>query len=173
MAKVKHAVVRTDLLAGTDVRSELASVRYQGVNSTTNETEYYEIDNGCFLKLGDLETDSRTVFKGEEPTASDALTDVVLVCNPEVMYDERLNSLDDYYNEAGKIVRGYRLHENDIFSVTAEALDGTPAVGKIVELQADTKGKVVSSATNGSTVIGEIIDKNIVGRFTYWVIEVQ
>ena len=170
MANVKHAVVRTDLLAGTDVRSELASVRYQGVNSDTNQPEYYDIDNGCFLKLGDLETGSRTVFKGEAPTATSKLNEVVLVCSPEVMYDERLNSLDDFYNEAGKIARGYRLHENDIFSVTAAALDGTPAVGSFVELQAGIKAKV--AAVSGNATIGKIIDKNIVGRFTYWVIEI-
>ncbi len=165
-----HAVVRTDLLAGTDVRSELASVRYQTTSGST--VTFNDIDNGCFLKLGDLETGSRTVFKGEVPAASDALDDVVLVCSPEVMYDERLRNLTDFYNEAGKIVRGYRLKANDIFSVTADALDGTPAVGSIVELQAGVKAKVVSSATSGSTVIGKIIDTNVVGRYTYWVIEV-
>ena len=56
--------------------------------------------------------------------------------------------------------------------VTADALDGTPAKGKIVELQGDTKAKVVASATNGSTVIGTIIDVNVVGRYTYYAIEV-
>ena len=93
------------------------------------------------------------------------------------MYDERLRNLDDFYNEAGKIARGYALHTGDIFSVTKDALDGaaTPAVGDVVELKAGTKLNVVAAATgatSGSTVVGKIIDKNIVGRYTYFAIQV-
>lgn len=164
-----HAVVRTDLLAGTDVRSELASVRYQPSNTMT------DIDNGNVVKLGALEDGSRTVYKGLTPAASDAMRDIVLIATPELMYDERLHNLDDFYNKAGVIARGYRLHTADIFSVTKDALDGkaTPEVGDVVELKAGTKLNVAASATNGSTAIGKIIDINIVGRYTYYVIEVN
>lgn len=162
-----HAVVRTDLLAGTDVRSELVSVRYQPSATMT------AIDNGNIVALGDLETGSRTVFKGATPAANTPLNDVVLICSPEVMYDERLRNLDEFFNAAGEIARGYRLHSNDIFSATADAFDTTPAVGKVIELQAGTKMKVVTTATAGSTVIGKVIDKNVVGRYTYYVVEVD
>lgn len=158
-----HAVVRTDLLAGTDVRSELVSVRYQPSNTMT------AIDNGNLVKLGDLETGSRTVYKGLTPTASDKLKDVVLIASVEVMYSDTKRDLDDYVNEANKICRGYRLHEHDIFSITSEAFDGTPSVGKFVEIMAGTKFKVANAATNA---IGKIVDVNVVGRYTYYVVEI-
>lgn len=167
-----YAVVRTDKLTGTDDRARLVSVRYQPVDGTSNENVPTEIENGNFVLLGDLEDGSREIYIGTAPAANSALAKVVLVASPEVMYDERLKSLDQFINVAGKAARGYRLHTHDIFSVTADALDGTPAKGKIVELQAGTKAKVVASATNGSTVIGKIIDVNVVGRYTYYAIEV-
>lgn len=171
----KHAVVRTDKLTGTDDRARLVSVRYQP--TVSNVATMTAIENGNFVLLGDLETGSREVYKGATPTASSELSKVVLVASPEVMYDERLRDLDDFINEAGTIARGYRLHTHDIFSVTALALDGVPskatdALGKIVELQAGTKAKLVSSATNGSTTIGKVIDVNVVGKYTYFAIEV-
>lgn len=166
-----YAVVRTDKMIGTDVRSELVSVRYQPSDVPT------DIENGNVVKLGALETGSREIYKGDTPAADDDITAIVLVATPEVMYDERKRNLDEFINEAGTIARGYRLHKHDIFSVTKEALDGaeTPKVGDVVELKAGTKLNVkaaATGATSGSTVIGSIIDKNIVGRYTYYAIEI-
>lgn len=165
-----NAVVRTDKMFGTDNRAGLCSVRHQDA-----EGKYLEIQNGNVLLLNGLETGSREVYKGAIPTAKSELVDVVLVASPEVMYDERLRNLDEYTNEAGKIARGYHFHSGDIFSVTKEALDGvaSPAVGNVVELKAGTKLNVAASATSGSTQVGKIIDKNVVGRYTYFVIEVK
>ena len=163
-----HGVVRTDLLAGTDVRSELVSVRYQPSDVMT------DIDNGNVVLLGALETGSRTVYKGATPAADSAIGDIALVASPEVIYNEHIHGLENYYNEAGKISRGYRLHEHDIFSVTGDALSAaaTPKVGDTVELQADTKLKVVGSATASTTTVGKIIDINVVGNLTFYVVEV-
>ena len=166
-----HGVVRTDKLYGTDNRSGMVSVRYQPSNVKT------DIDNGNVVLLGALETGSREVYVGATPAADSVLTDVALVASPEVMYDERKKNLDEFYNEAGKIVRGYRLHTGDIFSVTKDALDGAanPAIGDVVELKAGTKLNVVAAATgatSGSTVVGKVIDKNVVGRYTYYAIQV-
>ena len=171
-----HAVVRTDRMFGTDNRAGLISVKY--VVSTTETA----IDNGNVLKVGALEGDStngyeREVFLGSTPAANDALKDIVLVASPEVMYDERLHNLSDFYNEAGKIARAYRLHDGDIFGVTKEALafntdeatDGK--IGSVVELKADTKLNVkTGSATSGSTVVGKVIAFDVVGPYTYYVI---
>lgn len=171
----KHAVVRTDRLTGTDDRARLISVRYQPSDTMT------AIDNGNVVLVGELEAGAnvvnREIFKGGTPTASSALRDIVLIATPEVMYDERLRNLDEFTNEAGKISRGYRLHTHDVFSVTAEALEAANAnllaKGSVVELMGGTKMKVVATATNGSTTIGKIIDVNVVGRYTYYAIEVQ
>lgn len=171
---MSHAIVRTDKMYGTDVRTGLVSCRYQKVEGEPAKTVYMDIDNGNVVLLAGLEDASREVYVANVPAANSDLADIVLVAAPEVMYDERLRNLEDFYNEAGKIVRGYRLHHTDVFSVTKDALDGVaaPAVGNVVELKAGTKMNVVASATEGSTVVGKIIDKNIVGRYTYFAIEV-
>lgn len=169
MSNEKHAVVRTDLMYGTDVRSGLVSVKYMGSSGDTPT----EIDNGHVLKVTELMEGEREVYKGVDVAADTPVGDVVLVTSVEVMYDERMRNLDEYYNEAGKICRGYRLHSGDIFSVTAEALDGTPTVGHVVELAAGTKMKDVASATESTTTIGKIIAKDVVGAYTYYAIKVD
>ena len=163
----KYAVVRTDNMFGTDVRAGLVSVKYMGADGAKAE----EIENGCVVKLKELAEGEREVFVGVTPTAEDDLNDIVLIATPEVMYDERKKNLDQYVNEAGKISRGYRMHEG-IYSVTAEALIGTPAKGNIVELTAGTKLNAVASATGSATKVGKIIDVETAGRHTYYVIRI-
>lgn len=165
----KHAVVRTDLMDGTDVRGQLVSVKYMGADGATPT----EIDNGNVLKVRSFIDGEREVYAGLVPTADTAITDIVLVASVEVMYDERKKNLDEYVNEENKICRGYRLNHGNIFSVTAEALTGTPKVGNIVELATSTKLNVVTSATDKSTVIGSIIAIDVAGRYTYYVIKVD
>lgn len=165
-----YGVVRTDKMMATDVRSMLESVKYMGAGSTATA-----IDNGNVVKLdGSLMTGEREIKKGVTPAANDALDAIVLIASPEVMYDERKRNLDEFQNEAGKVCRGYHLHSGDIFSVTKDALDGvaTPAVGNVVELKAGIKLNVAASATGGSTVVGKIIAVDVVGRYTYYVIQV-
>ena len=172
-----HGVVRTDNMAGTDVREALVSIKYMGSDGQTAT----DIDNGCVLKVGALEEGEREVRIGTTPAADDALADIVLVASPEVLYDETVRGLENYYNEAGKICRGYRLHQGGIFSVTKAALtfatsesdDGK--VGSVVELAAAVKLNVVKAATgatSGSTVVGSIIAIDVVGPHTYYVIEI-
>lgn len=169
-----YGVVRTDNLWGTDVRAGLVSIKYivtQGEGAQAKDVET-EIENGCVLKVGPLMDGEREIFKGSAPAANDALSDIVLVASPEVMYDERKRNLDEFINEAGKPCRGYRLHKGDIFSVTKDALEGKakPAVGDAVELKAGIKLNVAATATNGSTVVGKIIAVDVVGRHTYYAI---
>lgn len=161
----KHAVVRTDNMTGTDVRSQLVSVMYMGSDGAT-ETD---IDNGCVLKLGALMDGEREIYIGGNVAADTDIHDVVLVASVEVMYDELKKNLDEFYNEAGAICRGYHLVHGDTFSVTAEALDGTPAVGSDVTLAAGTKLAVGGTGT----AVGKIIAEDIVGRYTYYAIKVD
>ncbi|MBR1525570.1 MAG: hypothetical protein IJ640_02805 [Prevotella sp.] len=163
--------MRTDNMFGTDVRAGLVSIKY-----IVDDVET-AIENGNVLKVGALMGDAtngyeREIFAGAAPAANDALSDIVLIATPEVMYDERKRNLDEFINEAGKPCRGYRLHKGDIFSVTKDALDGVaaPAIGNIVELKAGTKLNVAASATSGSTVVGKIIAVDVVGRYTYYAI---
>lgn len=167
----KHAVVRTDLMEGTDVRSDLVSFRYKDASS-----KLADIDNGNVVKLVALQEGEREVYDAVAVEADEAsLNDVVLVAGVEIMYDERLKNLEDYYNVAGKAVRGYRLHHGRIFSVTKEALDGVaaPVKGDIVELKAGTKLNVAKSLTSGSTQVGVICDVETQGSRTWYAIEVK
>lgn len=166
-----YAVVRTDAMAGTDVRGQLVSVKYMGANGATPTA----IENGNVLKIGALMTGEREIYIGGAVAANDKIDDIVLIASPEVVYDEHKHNLDDFVNEAGKACRGYHIHSGDTFSVTAEALSGTgiPAVGNIVELAAGTKLAFVASATTGSTKVGRIIAADVVGRYTYYVIKVD
>ena len=77
-------------------------------------------------------------------------------------------NLDEFENEVGDIIRGYRLESGDVFSVTAEALSGRPAKGSKVGIGAGTK--LVVGNTNA---IGTIIDVEVAGRYTYYVIKVD
>lgn len=147
-----YAIVRTDLMSGTKQPADLVSIKYQ---VSTVDTA---IENGNVALVGALGTGEREVYLASAPAADSALEDVVLVATPELNYDERLKNLNQFRNEAGEIARGYRLRSGNVFSVTAEALTATsPAVGNIVELQADTKLKVVSSLTSNSTKVGSVI----------------
>ena len=161
-----HSVFRSDALVATSASAGLYSVKYH------NGTDYAAIDNGRVVALDSLITGERETWKTVTPAADTALNKVVIIGTPEVMYDERLRNLTDFYNEAGEIVRGYMLFDGDIFSVSDDALTGTAAVGNIVELQADTKLKVVATATSGSTKVGEVIAIETVGTIKYVVVRV-
>lgn len=183
MAIVKHGVVRTDRMYGTDVAANLVSVKYMGTGATPTA-----IDNGCVVALDGLMTGQREVYKGVVPAKNTALKNLVLIATPEVMYDERKKNLEDFENEAGTICRGYVFHEHDIFGVTADVLDAAAdiAVSNLVELQpaatnvggdvtnaeAGIHMRVVASATSGCTTIGEVIAIEKAGRHTYYVIQV-
>ena len=138
-----HAIVRTDLMFGTQVNAGLRSFKYMGSGSTATD-----IDNGNVVLLDSIIVDAnskvndRELWKAVTPAANSAIEDIVLVATPEVLYDEHKKGLKEFYNEAGKICRGYVLHKNDIFSVTADALAGvtsSTAPGWVIELQAGTK----------------------------------
>ena len=170
----KYAVVRTDKLWGTDDRAGMASAKYMGSGSAATA-----IENGNVVKLSELlaidataGTYEREIYKAVTPAANDSLEVIGLVATPEVMYDETKKDLELFRNEAGEIARVYRLHHGDIFSVTAEAIQGTASRGSIIELQAGTKLKAVSSATSGSTTIGKCIEVAPAGKYTFYVIEV-
>ena len=162
----KYAVVRTDNMYGTDVRAGLVSLKYMGASGDTPT----EIQNGSVVLLDGLLEGERELFKAKDVTGSEALKDVVLVATPEMMYDERKRNLEEFVNEAGRAARGYRLHNGDIFSVTEEALDGTRAVGNIVELKAGTKLNSAAAATASMTTVGKIIAIDTAGRYKYYVI---
>lgn len=162
----KHGVIRTDNMAGTDVRAQLVSVKYMGNDGNTPT----EIDNGNVLEVGDFAKGEREVRIGAKPKTTTKVSDIVVIATPEVFYDSTIKkNLDEYTNEAGKILRGYRLHSGGIFSVTAEALSGSPAKGSKVTIDEGTKLAIGGSGTE----VGEIIAEETAGRYKYFVIEIN
>lgn len=49
-------------------------------------------------------------------------------------YDARFTALDTFYNKKGDVVRGYVLHVLDIYELSEDAFEGTPAPGKKVTI---------------------------------------
>lgn len=143
-----YCVCRTDKLAGT-----------YDVAALVNLKLHANVENGNVVVIGARADGEREAYNSVTPAADAKLGQIALVCEPEVMYDERKKNFNEFINEAGSIVRGYVLHNGDEFSITAEGFDGTPKKGSVVELQAGLKLSAVDSATGGSTTsIGEITD---------------
>lgn len=143
----KYGCVRTDNMSGTTLGKNLVS----GI-----VTPEAQIENGNIVKVGDLMEGEREVRTLSTPAANTPLRDLAVVASEEVVKSRTYNTLDEFVNEKGDIVRCYRLITGDLFSVTAEALDGEGSVGKFVEAQAGTKMKVVDSQGE-NTCIGKII----------------
>ena len=162
MATVKHAVIRTDNMAGTHEGSLLKHVMFY------DGDEKAAIDNAQVVQIGALETGEREVFVAEAPTAGASVHDLAIIAGVTLFYDESVRHYEDEWeNAAGVATRAYMYHPNSIFSATPEAFDGTPAVGKYVGYTAGSTKLTVQDAA-GATTFGEIIDKQVVGRYTYF-----
>lgn len=160
-----HAVVRLDRLSGTIDGSKLASVRiYDG-------TDPIEVDNGNFVHITSDLID-REVFKATKMVSGDDKTTIGLVASVEI--DPTLNikypNLEDFTNKAGTVARVYRLETNDVFSVTADALDTVPVDGNYISVEDDETKMSVGSTASGA--FAECIAVETVGRRTYYVFKV-
>lgn len=157
-----YGVVRTDNMLGTIDGAYLVSLYCENA-----------IENGNVVAVGALKSGEREVRAFTTPTASTALENLALVASEEVIKTEKYTPLVDFINEAGTVARGYRFHKHDIFSVSADALEGSNiAVGFVVEAQAKTKLKAVETATSGSTTVGKVIAIEPDGAVTWYVVEV-
>ena len=162
MANTKHAVVRTDNLGGTKNGEQLASVIFY------NDSNPAEIDNGNIVVLA--EKLGREAYKATAPAAGAVAEDLYVIAEEELFYDQTTaHYLTEWVNEAGKIIRAYSLDSKGGFSVTAEAFDGTPEIGKTA---GSTKIKVED--TKGDATFGTILEKETVGfgegKYTYFYI---
>lgn len=160
-------IVRTDNMSATHDPSLIRSAIYEVGEEPT------EIDNGMVVLIGGLVAGEREIRKATTPAANSALNDVALVASPEYMADPTKRSLSDFTNNAGDVIRCFKLHPSDIFSVTAGCFDTTPAVGDVIELMAGTTFKAVKTATAASTTVGKVIAIENDGNTTFYVVEVK
>lgn len=158
-----YTVFRSDLMTGTDVAADLVSLRVY------NNDDKIAVENGTIVKLAGYEQGQREIRKAALASASDDIKDCAIVASVELFYDERKKNLDEFINEAGAACRGYILHPQDMFSVTADGFVGgtAPAVGDAVGIGAN--GKIDASADG----LGECMAIETVGRYTYYVIRVD
>lgn len=166
----KYAVVRLDRMSGTDDGSKILSGRfYKGTSGTLGPAE---IENGNVVHLtGELL--DREVFKVLTPTSDDKKETIGLVASVEMDKDSCcvITGLNDFINKAdGEPQRIYRLETGDIFSVTAEAIEGTPKKNNWLKLGSTTKWVAASASTDA---IATIIDVETVGGRTFYVAVVK
>ena len=163
----KYTIFNSDKMSGTEDSSLLVSVRY--FNASDKEAE---LENGSIVKVGDFLDGQREVRKATTPAGTEKISEVVIVTAPEVTYDEtRYHGLEEYINEAGKVILGYRLHSGDGFSLTKEGFSGNPAKGKYLTVGTTTKPVIAASAATG-VVIGKINDVWTLGNDTYYYVDV-
>lgn len=158
----KYAVIRTDLMHGTKNPDALVSLRFYDNDVAA------EVENGVIVELKGYEDGQREVMKAVAATADSDMADCAVVAAPEVMYDERKKNLDEFVNEAGKAVRGYRLIDRNLFSLTAEGFVGGTVPAKNGKVGIGAGGKLDASKTG----FGECVHIETAGRYTYYTIKI-
>ena len=154
-----NAIIRLDTVSATHDGSLLKSVKLTA-----------PLQNGSVVEIGGLVAGEREIHSTSTPKATS--TYFGILCTPELMYDEK-KQMDEFINGVDKPARAFIPTKGDIFSATKEAFNTTPKVNDAVELAAANTMKVVSPATSGSTQIGKIIEIDVVGSKTFYVVEVQ
>ena len=109
-----------------------------------------DTDNGTIVAIGD-HVDGQ-LFKAKAYAEGDK---PYFILTPPLAYNGKKIWSDEkyFYNAKGEVARAYELHVDDIFTVSAEAFVGTPAVGKFV----DASYTVADVAGDG--FVGQIIEE--------------
>lgn len=171
MSNTKHAVYNSDNVSATKDASLIMTAKYMGTAGAEVETA---IDNGNIVKISGLMTNSREVYKAIKPSADTEIKDVAIVTTVEENKEavtKADNNLENYTNVAGQLLRVFTFHSGETFSVSAEAFNGTPAIGNAVGLMDGTKIDTADTVTG--TQFGEIIDKIVTARYTLYTIKVK
>ena len=110
-----------------------------------------DMDNGTIVAVGKFVEEQ--VFEAKAYAAGDA---PYLLLTPPLAYNGRKAWSDEkyFYNAKGEIARAYELHKDDIFTVSADAFVGDPAVGKFVDAT-----YTVTEVAPASGFVGEIIEE--------------
>ena len=147
------AIVRKDkLLAGYN--GNLESVKVHNASGAKVATT-----NGVFVVVEGLLDGEREVKKGTLAGLNDVAQDVLLVHNAEVMADERLYKIEDYFIGVDKVARAYRLFDGDVITLTADLFVGTPVVGQTLVVHTEGKlGEDTASVATAKVVFKVIED---------------
>lgn len=137
-----HTIMNSTRMAGT------YNVAFE-VNCKITE----DMDNGSVVALVGPAVDEVEAFEIAAPAVGAELHTLAIISEPEVMYDETLKNLSDFYNVAGegRVVRAYLPKHGDEFALSEEGFEGTPAVGETVGCNGTYKFAV------GGTGFGKIV----------------
>ena len=140
-----NACVRTDNMAGTTLGKYLCTFEATA-----------DMENGSVVVVGKFKEGEREIREYSTHTGKEKIGQVALIATPEVVKDKTYNSIADFKNATGDLMRGYIIDFADVFSLTKEGFaEGSDfTVGNIVELAAGTKLKAVKTATEGMTQVG-------------------
>lgn len=147
------AIVRKDILLAGYNGNLVSTKVHNNVGSDLVATT-----NGVFVVVEGLMEGEREVRKGRLASLTDVEKDVVLIHNSEVMADERKYKLEDFFIEAGKVARGYRLFDGDIITLTADLFVGTPVVGEKLVVHTDGKIGKDDASLDTAKVVFEVIE---------------
>ena len=114
-----------------------------------------DTDNGTIVAIGALSDLGVQVFKAKEYAAGEK---PYLVLTPPLAYNGKKGWSDEkyFYNAKGEVARAYELCVDDIYTLSADAFTGAPAVGKFVDAT-----YTVADAAGESGFVGEIIEEVI------------
>lgn len=156
-----HAMFRSDAMAGTTLGQYLVSLRVAT-----------EIDNGMLVAVGALEDGQREVKSIAAITAGTKVGAIAVIGSEEVDKEKTFDTVGEFTNKANSIARGYILHDNGAYSVTAEAFEGTvPAKGATVYAKANSNKH--HTVSDGDTIaIGTCEAVETDGATTWYVIRI-
>lgn len=147
------AVIRLDKITG----GHLESIRH---------TE--ELKNGYFVQLGELvdgETELYEVVLATEVT--DLQKEFLLHATPEVMPDPRHAGLKHFKVDAGDAGRAYHLVKGDVITLTADLIDGIPAVNQFLVPQLNSMKLEASpdglQGTDEVSLVLQVVRKTTLG----------
>jgi hypothetical protein len=145
-------------MAGTTLGQYLVSLRVAT-----------EIDNGMLVAVGALEDGQREVKTMAAITADTKVGAIAVLGSEEVDKEKTFDTVGGFTNKVGTIARGYILHDNGAYSVTAEAFDGSvPAKGAKVFAKAGSN----KHHTAGDVEIGVCEAVETDGATTWYVIRI-
>ena len=153
-----HAMFRSDAMAGTTLGQYLVSLRVAT-----------EIDNAMLVAVGALEDGQREVKAMAAITADTKVGAIAVLGSEEVDKEKTFDTVGGFTNKVGTIARGYILHDNGAYSVTAEAFEGgVPAKGAKVFAKAGSN----KHHTAGDVEIGVCEAVETDGATTWYVIRI-
>lgn len=119
------------------------------------------LQNGSIIFLGELDEGQTEIRKAVVPTTDlIAKEQPMLVMCPEIIYDQSrksMQALGNFVNKANKAFPVVPLSAFDEIEVSKEAFDGTPQVGKYVQLKNNsTKLEITDSKPEAGVLYGKI-----------------